>query len=237
MPNGRPILILRHIAFEGPGVLGELMDARGLGSVFLDPGEGTAWPDPAAFAAVVAMGGPQSVYDEAQWPWLAPENAFIQACLKAGLPFLGVCLGSQLLAKALGARCYPNPSGKEIGWGEVSLCPDAALEPMFAGMPERFMAFHWHGDTFDVPAGCRRLARTALTPNQAFSWRDQAWGLQFHLEVGPEDIRTWIREYQEEAKVHLPGDVETDIRRHCEAYRQYGERLFGYFLRKAGERR
>ena len=224
------LLILMHEVCEGPGLLGDLAREAGLSSrSVLVPGP-EAWPDPADFRALVVLGGPQSVYEEVKFPWLKREDAFIRAWLAAKKPYLGICLGAQLLAKALGAKVYPNRQ-KEIGWGPVVPSPQAGVpDPLFKGLQTDFTAFHWHGDTFDLPAGARHLASSPLTENQAFRHGDTAWGLQFHLEVKPEDIRAWIREYAEEAKDFKAGDYEGDILKHYPAYEAIGRSVFGDFL-------
>jgi GMP synthase (glutamine-hydrolysing) len=168
------------------------------------------------------------VYEKGRFPYLQAEEDFVGMALRAGRPVMGICLGAQMLAQVLGAKVFRNPRGKEIGWAQVDLLPDAQQDPLFQGLPASFQAFHWHGDTFDLPLGCKPLASSALTPNQAFSWNGQAWALQFHLEVEAQDIRAWLAEYASEAQGAQ--DAEAGLARHYAAYREVGLKVFGRFL-------
>jgi len=140
-------------------------------------------------ALVVVLGGPIGVYEADRYPWLAHEIAGLRERLGRRLPTLGICLGAQLMAAALGARVYPGPV-KEIGWGELALT-DAGHRSCLAALGDA-PVLHWHGDTFDLPEGATRLASTALTPNQAFAVGDHALALQFHVEADGAAIEPWL---------------------------------------------
>jgi GMP synthase-like glutamine amidotransferase len=137
-----------------------------------------------------------SVNDEAALPWLRAEKRFIRAAVARGTPVLGVCLGSQLIASALGARVYPNAQ-KEIGWFPLEA---VRAEGEAFRFPERFPSFHWHGETFDLPPGAVHLARSAACANQAFQVGRRTLALQFHLEVTPEAVRAFINNSGDELK-------------------------------------
>jgi GMP synthase-like glutamine amidotransferase len=144
------------------------------------------------FDALVVMGGPQGVYEHRAFPWIADELASIRAALDAGKPVLGICLGSQLIAAALGAPVYRHAT-KEIGWFDVTRAVDAARSPFGAALPERLTAFHWHGDTYDLPSGAVRLFESVACREQGFSVGGRVLALQFHPEITPEMLGEWAR--------------------------------------------
>ena len=136
---------------------------------------------------LVVMGGPMGVYEEAAHPHLSEEIRLIRSALEAGIPILGVCLGSQLLAAALGASVRPGV--REIGWHPVDLSDSATSDPLWRRIESPFTPFHWHGDVFELPANSRRLAGSERTACQAFSYRERAYGFLFHLEVDEGMVR------------------------------------------------
>ncbi len=158
--------------------------------------EGEPLPGLDGFDAIVAMGGPMSVNDEAEHPWLVEEKALIRTAVERGVPFWGSCLGVQLLASALGARVYAGPA-PEVGVLPVELTPEAADDPVFAGLPQTLATLQWHGDTFDLPEGAVLLATSPAYRHQAFRVGPSAYGVQFHIEVTPSMGEEWatIPEY------------------------------------------
>ncbi|MEO8092724.1 MAG: type 1 glutamine amidotransferase [bacterium] len=184
------VLVLQHIACEHPGVFSEVMLERGVQAVAVELDRAESLPDWRQFDGVLAMGGPMGAGDDAQHPWLSAEKRLVRETAQAGLPFLGVCLGVQLLAAALGARVYPADR-PEVGLLGVELTAEGRDDPLFAGLDERFVSLQWHGDTFDLPTGAVRLAGSPLVPNQAFRAAERAYGVQFHLEVTGEMAREW----------------------------------------------
>jgi len=143
------------------------------------------------YSAIVIMGGPMSVNDPL--PGLAEELKLIERALHDATPALGICLGSQLIAKALGARVYRNAE-LEIGWAPVSFTPAAQADAIFGPMKSPTQFFHWHGETFDLPKGAEWLAYSHKTRHQAFRYGRGVYGLQFHPEVTPEMIVDWQRQ-------------------------------------------
>ncbi|KJS18228.1 MAG: amidotransferase [Peptococcaceae bacterium BRH_c4b] len=144
------------------------------------------------FDMLVVMGGPMNIYEEDKYPWLAKEKRYIEKAIAAKKSVLGICLGAQLIADVLGARVYNN-SHREIGWHPVYLTPEAKNTAVFNDLPEKFTAFHWHGDTFDIPSGAVRTAASKACPNQAFEYEKRVIGLQFHLESSAGSIAALIR--------------------------------------------
>jgi GMP synthase (glutamine-hydrolysing) len=191
------VRVLRHAADEALGNLAVTLPACGVTLDVVDCFAGD-WPhveragfDPARVAGLVVMGGPMNVDQTDRFPYLATEVQWLRAAVRAELPTLGICLGAQLLAKALGARVSPNRV-KEIGWYEIDLEPEALLDGLLAGSRPREIVFQWHGDTFDLPCGAVRLARGKTCENQAFRYGPSAYGVQFHPEMTAEMVDTWL---------------------------------------------
>lgn len=183
-------LALRHVAFEDLGVFEEVLSRRGYEVAYRQAGvQHPSAADWDGADLVIVLGGPIGVNDQADYPWLRNELAAVQQRLQAQRPLLGICLGAQLMACALGARVFAGPA-KEIGWAPVQLSAHGAASPLrhLAGQP----VLHWHGDTFDLPPDATRLASTALTPNQAFSVGRSALALQFHPEIDAARFEAWL---------------------------------------------
>ena len=183
MAPGDPWVVIQHVAHEGPGALAAVVadtDAA-LRIVRVDEDEPIPAPDAVAdMAGLVVLGGPMGVHDDL--PWLADERVLLARAVGAGLPVLGVCLGAQQMALALGAEVFTGPS-PECGVGEVHLSTDALEDPVFGPAPSPLPCVHWHADTFTLPPGAVRLAGSEAYENQAFRMGERAYGLQFHVEV------------------------------------------------------
>jgi GMP synthase (glutamine-hydrolysing) len=203
---GQPWLLLQHVPFEGPGAIAQAIADAGAPLTLLRMDRGDALPPAAALAesaGVVVMGGPMSVHDDLAW--LAAERDLLRRAVEAGLPVLGVCLGAQQLAAALGATVFEGPA-PECGIGEVHLTTAALDDPVFGPAPSPLPCVHWHGDTFALPDGAVRLAGNDAYENQAFRFGDRAYGLQFHVEVTASLVAHW--------GPHLPPGVflrESDV--------------------------
>jgi GMP synthase (glutamine-hydrolysing) len=233
-------LVLSHVPTEGPGRLAGLFEEAGLAVEVraLHRGE----PVPAALPAevpLVVMGGPMGVADvgDPAHPYLDAEVALLRDRLADEAPVLGICLGAQLLAHAAGAAVYPNqrpsPRGTttrvyEVGWAAVELVGGAG-EPALAGLSQREMMLHWHGDTFDLPRGAVLLASTEACPNQAFRLGPRAFALQFHPELEPATVEDWLRADADYVATACGPEGSARIRaetaRHYPAYQQAGDRL------------
>ena len=183
------VLAFRHVPFEDIGLIRTALESCRAEIHYADLYRGGSdAPDPASFDGLIFMGGPMSVNDDL--PYIRSELEIIRRAASRRQPVLGICLGAQLIAKAMGARVYRNP-GKEIGWYEVAFAEAAARDPLLCGIESPQELFHWHGETFDLPDGAVRLASSALCVNQAFHIGNLLYGFQFHLEVTPEMIADW----------------------------------------------
>ncbi len=201
IPGGAPrVAVLQHAAPEGPGLIGAALACEGVPFDVVRVDEGAPVPlDGEELAGLVVMGGPMGVYEADRYPHLGRELRLVEWFLRRERPVLGVCLGSQLLAAALGARVYA--SGRlEIGWVPVSLEPGAAGDPLLGGAPAQFTPLQWHGDAFDLPRGAVRLARSALTETQAFRLGASAWGLLFHLEASVEQVEAMASAFPDDLR-------------------------------------
>jgi GMP synthase (glutamine-hydrolysing) len=188
---GDPWVVLQHVPYEGPGALALAVSDAGadLTVVRIDLGEPVPPPAAAAsMAGLVVLGGPMGVHDDL--PWLADERALLRAGVEDGLPVLGVCLGAQQLALALGGDVTPGPA-PECGIGEVHLTAAAVGDALFDAAPTPLPCVHWHGDTFSLPEGAVRLAGNDAYENQAFRIGACAYGLQFHVEVTASLVAHW----------------------------------------------
>ncbi len=201
MADPKRVYILKHVANEDAGTLADFMTENNIAFEYVNLYAEASLPaDFSRVQAVIAMGGPMNVDEEVKHPFLKAENKFIQEIGKKGIPFFGVCLGSQLLAKAFGARVY-KAAAKEVGWGEVTLTGRALEDRVFRGIKEETLpVLQWHEDTFDLPKGAPLLATNPIVPNQALRCQDKMYGFQFHIEVKRGMLEDWFagREDKEE---------------------------------------
>lgn len=182
---------LQHVPFEGPAGIADWAQAAGHAVTGTAMYDGAALPSMDDFDWLVVMGGPMSVHDEGSLPWLAQEKAFITSAIDAGKVVVGVCLGAQLIAEALGGSVV-KAENKEIGWFPVMTTPEANDTGLFARFLGRYTAFHWHGEAFTIPPGAVRVARSEANPDQAFVFEDRVLGLQYHMETTEESLRAII---------------------------------------------
>jgi GMP synthase-like glutamine amidotransferase len=193
------ILLLKHIDCEGAYKISDWARERqhSVTTIALNHQENLPLTTDAVDFLIV-MGGPMGVHDEAKYPWLKAEKRFISQAIEANIPILGICLGSQLIAHVLKASVYKGEE-KEIGWFPVFKSPIPSGSPaVFSDFPEQFTPFHWHGDTFDLPDGAIRLIENAVYPNQAFQFKENIIGLQFHLESTPKSVSLLTQQFSAE---------------------------------------
>jgi GMP synthase (glutamine-hydrolysing) len=185
------VLAFRHTPLEDIGLIADSLERNGLGCRYVDLYANAEPVSLQDIAGLILMGGPMSVNDDL--PWLRAEIQCVREAILRGMPVLGVCLGAQLIAKSLGARVFRNPV-KEIGWAPVYWTGEARKDRLFASFVSPETIFHWHGETFDLPAGAELLAYSDACRNQAFRSGSNVYGLQFHAEVTPEMIQEWCRQ-------------------------------------------
>jgi GMP synthase-like glutamine amidotransferase len=203
------VQILQHVPFEDIGSMASWLAVRDATLSYTRFYQDEELPGLEGLDLIIAMGGPMSVNDEAELPWLKAEKAFLREAMARGIPLLGICLGAQLIASALGARVYPNKE-KEIGWFPVRVVSggaDASSEGF--RLPHEIRVFHWHGETFDLPPGAVRLASSEACENQAFQIGQRVIGLQFHLETTPESAAS-ILEHCRDELISAPW-VQTEV--------------------------
>ena len=237
----KPVLALRHVPHEDLGTLADAFRQAGVVYQLVDLfREVPRHFHPEQLAGLVVMGGPMNVDETDRYPFLAAEIAWIQAAVQHDVPVLGICLGSQLVAKALGSKVYPNGL-KEIGWYPLDVLPAAIDDALFGGCPPNMTVFQWHGDTFDLPPGAVQLARSPLCAQQAFRFGRAAYGLQFHLEMTGPMIEDWLCESGGCAEIAgLPYIDPAEIRRRTPGelptLNQHARRMFAEFATLCRER-
>jgi GMP synthase (glutamine-hydrolysing) len=207
---------LQHVPFEGPGFIESWALVRGhrLTSTCLYAGQ--LLPAVEQLDWLFILGGPMNVYEENRFPWLAREKRFIGEALHGGKVVIGICLGAQLLACVLGAKVTRNPC-VEIGWYPVEKAAKASQSSLSGFLPDQFPAFHWHGDTFEIPRGAVHLARSPACENQAFAFGDRVAAFQFHLESTRESVEQLVHNCPEDLAegpfVQSPAEMLTDLDR------------------------
>lgn len=186
--------VLQHVSFEGLGSIDAWLSLHSAEVTYTKFYESSELPELAGIDLIIVLGGPMSVNDEEQFPWLLDESAFVAAAIASDKAVLGICLGSQMIAKVLGSSIFQGKE-KEIGWFPISSTVTSSNTFIF---PEDLKVFHWHGETYDLPDGAVRLASSAACLNQAFQEGRKVIGLQFHLETTPESAASIIKHCADE---------------------------------------
>lgn len=226
----RMLQAVRHIGFEDLGSFEGPLREAGYDIEYLDAADcDLGLIDPLSADLFVVLGGPIGVYDHDAYPVVNQEMELLRARLSADRPTMGICLGAQLMAAAMGARVYPGPV-KEIGWSALDLVASRDRNPLAAlqGVP----VLHWHGDTFDLPDGCKLLASTSICRNQAFSRGPNVLGLQFHPEVLAARFEHWLLGHASELATAgiIPAALRRDAQRYGKGLEAAGERVLAAWL-------
>lgn len=229
----KKILIIRHIGIEGPGTFGRFLEENKMPYEILDMYKFSApvlsFPGLSDFCGIIILGGPMNVYEEEKHPFLRAEKALIKEALGKNVPMIGICLGGQLIASCLGAAVRPAAL-KEIGWFDVVFESCAKNDAIFKNFGPEAKVFQWHEDAFDLPPGSVLLAKSNGI-NQAFRFGNFVWGIQFHIEVDEEMIKSWSGEYIKGGffKPTCP-DMLAEYRDNALEFREKAGRVYSAFL-------
>lgn len=229
------ILVLRHVPHEHLGIFADILKEANIEFDYLNLYEEAGPVSTENYGALIILGGPMNVYETDHYPYLANEEVAIKDAMLRKIPVLGICLGAQLIAKALGARVYPNDV-KEIGWFPLIVTDTGMSDPLCMHFNFKETVFQWHGDTFDLPSGAMQLASSPACRNQAFRFGDRVYGLQFHIEVTPEMVAEWLKEPENmrelaglEGKID-PAVILKETLGQIEKLNKLGRRFFEEFI-------
>lgn len=226
------VLFIKNISIEDPGTFGQFLDQKNIQYSIVDLSIDQQLPkDFSNIEAVVVLGGPMNVDEEDKHPFLTKEIVFIKEVLKRRIPYLGLCLGSQLLAKACGARVGKSPQ-EEIGFSFVEFNDEGVSDPLLSGLGGVIEVFQWHGDMFEIPTKANLLALSDKCPHQAFRINDNAYGLQFHVEITDKSIVQWTDAYVKDVKKnnHMKAKMISDYQSKKEVFHNTANVIYQNFL-------
>lgn len=226
-------LIIQHAEGEGLGTIDGLLKRKGVYTHFIKVFKNQRIPrTPDGYSGLIVLGGPMGVYEDDLYPFIKDEIDLIEKALRKDIPILGICLGAQMLAKAGGSDVYRGKR-KEIGWYRIILTDAGKRDRLFIGLPDKFIVFQWHGDTFDIPEGSICLGFSDLFPHQIIKVGKRAYGLQFHLEVTEGMVRDWVDANDRELaslKYIKPDGILKETPKNIQALNRLGEVVFCRFL-------
>ena len=231
------LLVFQHVAHEILGTLDPLLKRAGFRIRYINfSRQPDAQPSLEGYDGLIILGGPMSVNDSDRLPHLTREMHVIEQAMKRGLPVLGICLGAQLIAKALGAAVYPNQE-KEIGWYDVAPTKAAKDDPLLGKWLRSEKIFQWHGDTFEIPRTSRHLAFSSLCSNQAFRYGSNVYGFQFHLEVEERMIQRWLGVKENQIEIASLGEkinaerIHAETALHIRRLHELSDQVFSEFIK------
>ena len=231
------VLTIINIADDPTGYIGEILEHHGIAYDIIDA-ESQPIPNPATYDAMVVFGGPQNANEDEKYPYFVQEKAVLRTAVEQSIPVLGICLGGQMLASVLGGTVRKHTI-TEIGFSEVQCTEEGRHDPLYEGLGRVQLVYQWHEDTFDIPLGAVRLATSDKTENQAFRYGQNAYGIQYHIELTPTMLDTWLNEplvKQDIVNTLGVNEYERIMRERPQYYGQYREHtriLFENFLRIA----
>lgn len=231
------VLVIRHELCSSLGLLGESVQQAAIPVKYLDVAAGETLSEPIErYSHLVILGGPISAFEDDIYPFLRYEFTLIEQAIAHQIPTLGICLGSQVLAKVLGANVYRGESGREAGWCDLQLTESGQRDLLFQDFPTRFKVFESHQDTFDIPKGSVHLATSNKYPNQAFCYNEHVWAIQFHLEMSAEvlqDCAAIIEKELEESKIQdtTLEQLLVEARSHAPTVKPLADSLMSQFLK------
>lgn len=230
----KPVLCVRNDRDDTLGITGAVLAEEGISMVQVDGFEaGVQWPEVDQVAALVVFGGEMNVDETERYPFLLTQRQLMRRAIDAGVPVLGICLGAQMLARALDARVYPAPV-RELGFHPVTITAEGQLDPLLRAFSSADRVFQWHEDTFDLPEGATLLATGELVPVQAFRFGRHTWGVQFHFEVDRAGVDAWLRVAAptlERDWKRRADEVRDELDRYLAAQQQRSRRLLRAFAR------
>lgn len=187
----KPVLIVQHAPHEHPAAVRRALESQGIQSLWIHPYLGEAYPRRGEISGMISLGGPMGANDDAEHPWIPNEVALLRECAENGLPVAGICLGGQMLARALGGRVERNDT-HEVGWFPIEVTPEGRKDPILGAAGSNPMVYHWHGDTFLPPPHAVHLAGSRACPRQAYRMGDKVYGFQFHPEADHQLVHEWL---------------------------------------------
>jgi GMP synthase (glutamine-hydrolysing) len=233
----KKLLVFQHVRHEGLGTLEPLLRDAGCQIDRVNfSRQPEAQPSLDGYEGLVVLGGPMGVHDTDKYPHLSLETKLIESAVQKKTPVLGICLGAQLIASALGARVYSNEI-KEIGWYDLAPTLNARDDPLFRHMERTEKVFQWHGDTFELPRGGVHLASSPLCSNQAFRYRNNVYALQFHLEIDVSTIDTWLNVLENRREIANlngaidPNSIRDETPQRMERLTELSHLVFGEFIK------